>query len=127
MQDGKVRTQDAREWVKREKDKPLLRDWVFAGSQFYDDPFTKKERYAADDGDLITVANFSSAILDLPIESSANDAERTFMTNTAKIPEIGTEVLVALYPRPAKPATKAAAKPAANPPAKPAECGPRTP
>ena len=42
MQNGKLRTQDAREWVKGEKDKPLSRDWVFAGSQFYDDPFTKK-------------------------------------------------------------------------------------
>jgi hypothetical protein len=123
MQDGKLRTADAREWVKGEKDKPLLRDWVFAGSLFYVDPLTKKERYAADDGDLITVANFSSAILDLPIESSANDTDRTFMTNTAKIPEVGTEVLVALYPRPAKPAAKAAAKT----PAKPAERGPRTP
>ena len=74
--DGKVHTQDARQWVKGDKDKPLERDWVFAGSQFYDDPVTKKKRYAADEGDLITVANFGSAILDLPIESSANDAER---------------------------------------------------
>ena len=71
---------------------------MFAGSQFYVDPSTKKERYAADDGDLITVANFASAILDLPIESSANDADRAFSTNTAQIPAIGTEVLVALYP-----------------------------
>jgi hypothetical protein len=104
--DGKVHKQDARQWVKGDKDKPLQRDWVFAGSQFYDDPVTKKKRYAADDGDLITVANFGSAILDLPIESSANDAERVFVTNTAQIPEVGTEVMVALYPRPEKPAPK---------------------
>ena len=31
------------------------------------DPTTKKPYYAADDGDLITVANFASAILDLPV------------------------------------------------------------
>ena len=86
MQDGKLRKQDAREWVKGDNGKPLARDWVFAGSQLYDDPFTKKKRYAADDGDLITVANFASAILDLPIESSANDADRAFMTNTARDP-----------------------------------------
>ncbi len=81
-------------------------DWVFGGSQLYDDPVTKKRRYAADDGDLITVANFGSAILDLPIASSANDADRVFSTNTDKIPPLGTEVLVSLVPRAKKPAGK---------------------
>ena len=106
MQNGKVQKQDVRKWIKADKNATLERDWVFAGSQFYQDPITKKERYAADDGDLITVANFSSAILDLPIESSANDADRTFLTNTELIPPLGTEVLIALYPRPAKPLPK---------------------
>ena len=71
MRDGKVQKQDARKWIKADKNMPLERDWVFAGSQFYDDVVTKKKKYAADDGDLITVANFASAILDLPIESSS--------------------------------------------------------
>jgi hypothetical protein len=66
---------------------------------------TKKKAYAADEGDLITVANFQSAILDLPIASSASDADRGFATNTAKIPPIGTEVFVVLTPRKSKPAT----------------------
>ena len=103
LQDGKVQTPDARQWVKDEKKTPLARDWVFAGSQLYDDPTTKKQGYAADEGDLITVANFGSAILDLPIASSANDADRVFITNTEQIPPLGTEVFVALGPRPAKP------------------------
>ena len=85
------------------------RDWVFGGSQFYDDPLTKTKRYAAEDGDLITVANFGSAILDLPIESSANDADRNFSTNTEKIPPVGTEVLLSLSPRRVKPAAGKAA------------------
>jgi hypothetical protein len=100
--DGKIQESDARQWVKDEKNAPLVRDWVFAGSQIYVDPATKKKRYAADEGDLITVANFGSAILDLPIESSANDADRVFSTNTAKIPPLGTEVFVSLGPRPVK-------------------------
>jgi hypothetical protein len=108
MRDGKVQKQDARKWVKADKNMPLERDWVFAGSQLYDDIITKKRRYAADEGDLITVANFASAILDLPIESSANDADRAFTTNTLMIPPVGTDVLVALYPRP-KPAPLPAA------------------
>ncbi len=101
-QDGKLHKSDARQWVKDETKAPLARDWVFAGSQFYEDPATKTQRYAADDGDLITVANFGSAILDLPIESSANDADRVFSTNTEKIPPLGTEVLLAFGPRPVK-------------------------
>jgi hypothetical protein len=98
-EDGKIHTADARQWIKDEKNNALARDWVFGGSQFYEDPVTKKRIYAAIEGDLITVANFGSAILDLPIESSANDAERVFSTSTAKIPPLGTEVFVSLGPR----------------------------
>jgi len=106
-QDGQVKRSDAREWVWDEKTKaPLRIDWVFAGSLIYEDPVTKKTRYAADEGDLITVANFASAILDLPIVSSANDADRGFTANTAKIPPVGTEVFVFLSPRHEKPAEK---------------------
>src|SRR5262249_26600133 len=92
QQDGKVHEADARQWVRDEKTKsPLAIDWVFAGSVIYEDRITKKPMYAADEGDLITVANFASAILDLPIASSANDAERMFTANTGSIPPIGTE------------------------------------
>ena len=65
-------------------------------------PPPRRPVYAADQGDLITVANFGSAILDLPIASSADDADRVFVTNTEKIPALGTEVFVTLGPRPAK-------------------------
>ena len=100
-QDGKLQRADAREWVWDEKTKaPLAIDWVFAGSVIYEDRITKKPVYAADEGDLITVANFASAILDLPMASSANDADRMFTANTKKIPPIGTEVFVVLGPRP---------------------------
>jgi hypothetical protein len=104
---GKLKKADAREWVWDAKAKaPLKTDWVFAGSIVYEDRVTKKPAYAADEGDLITVANFASAILDLPISSSANDADRGFTTNTAKIPPVGTEVFVFLTPRPPNPAAK---------------------
>jgi hypothetical protein len=100
QQDGNVHHSDARQWVKDEKaNKPLAIDWVFAGSDFYDDPVTKTRRYAADDGDLFTVANFANAILDLPISSSANDAERTFFANTDKVPALGTDVFLLMGPR----------------------------
>jgi hypothetical protein len=108
--DGKARHAQARTWVKDEKSgKTLAQNWVFAGSQL----FEEKDRtlYAADGGDLITVANFMSAILDLPFASSANDASRSFVANTEAIPSEGTYVTMTL--RPAIP-VPAEAKPAAR-------------
>jgi len=100
-EEGKPRRADAREWVKDERaGTPLTTDWVFAGSELYVDPTTKATLYAADDGDLITVANFASSILDLPFASTANDAGRTFVANTVRIPPRGTPVTLFLRPRP---------------------------
>lgn len=126
-QDGERKTDDARAWVWDEKTKaPLDVDWVFAGSVLYEDRITRRPMYAADDGDLITVANFASAILDLPIASSASDADRMFTANTRRIPPVGTEVFMILRPRRpekqdgAEKGQPAGPRPTASPP-KPAE------
>ena len=106
--DGKDHSSDAKDWVMEEvKKTPLAVDWVFAGSQLYRDETTKKMRYAADDGDLITVANFASAILDLPLASSASDAERNYAANPKTVPPVGTEVFVVFAPRTLAPTPKA--------------------
>jgi hypothetical protein len=100
--DGQPRSADARTWVKDNRDgAPLPRDWVFAGSLLLpgrtpDEPPV----YAADSGDLITVANFTSAILDVPLESSASDGSRSFTANTAALPPLGTRVWLVLKTRP---------------------------
>jgi hypothetical protein len=100
--DGKPQRTDARQWVWDEKTKKALDlDWVFAGSMIFEDPVTKKSVYAADEGDLITVANFGSSILDLPIASPADNADR-FSARTDKIPPRDTEVFVTLTRRPNK-------------------------
>jgi hypothetical protein len=105
LEDGKPRKALGRDWVKDEKTgQSLSKDWVFAGSLEFVDPQTKKTIYAADDGDLITVANFPSAILDLPFASSADDVDRAFAANTARIPPSGT--FVTMYLRPAQSAAK---------------------
>ena len=62
--------------------------------------------FTADDGDLITVANFSSAILDLPFASTANDADRVFSANTPVLPPRGTFVTMFLSPRKARSLSK---------------------
>ncbi len=107
MADGKLHRSDARHWVKDETTKkPLAEHWVFAGSELYTDPVTKQTMYAADDGDLITVANFGGALLDLPLASSASDADRIFTADTAHVPPLGTEVLLRLGPAAQRPERK---------------------
>ncbi len=109
-QAGQKKKADARQWVKDgTSGAALARDWVFAGSVLYQDRRTQKMAYAADDGDLITVANFASAILDLPYRSSANDADRSYVANPERVPPRGTLVTLAMSvrtPTPVAPAAK---------------------
>lgn len=98
---GKKVRVPARSWVKNTKTgKELGTDWVFAGSMLVDnalDPNAPKH-YLANDGDVICVANFESALLDLPTESSKDDAERAYDAWTERIPPLGTKVTVILEP-----------------------------
>ena len=101
--DGKVQEVDARHWIEDLQTKKTLDvDWVFAGSTLYHDPVSKKTIYAAVEGDVITVANFASAILDLPIASSADDSNRVYIAKTSAVPPLGTEVQLILSPKPSK-------------------------
>lgn len=99
---GKKVTRSAREWVKYAgKDKDLDVDWVFAGSLLVENPIdkTKPKVYLANgSGDLFCVSNFEEALLDLPINSSKEDAERSFEAYTDRIPPVGTKVVVTLEP-----------------------------
>ncbi len=110
LENGKTKRADARDWVLDEPKKaPLKVDWVFAGSEIVKDPVTRQPYYLADDGDLITVANFGSSILDLPFASTANDADRSYLALTERIPPKGTLVTMILQPRVEDPRKKPAA------------------
>ncbi len=74
----------------------LKADWVFAGSSLQKDPQTGEQRYLAEGGDYICVANFSSAMIDVAIPSSASDANRGFEANSDLVPPPGTPVLLKL-------------------------------
>src|SRR5205814_7165718 len=91
---GKTVTVNAREWVRDASTKKILsHDWVFAGSRFVANPFEKdKKIYLANDGDVVCVSNFESALLDLPIKSSKANSELAFEANTERIPPVGTKV-----------------------------------
>jgi hypothetical protein len=96
----KLVTVPAQEWIKNAKDGKLLKsDWVFAGSRLVTNPLDPdKKHYLANDGDVICVSNFESALLDLPILSPKDDAERFFIANTERIPPLETKVAVILEP-----------------------------
>lgn len=99
----------AQQWIRNAKTKKdLEQNWVFAGSVFVEDPFdkTKPPFYTANDGTVICVSNFESALLDLPIESSQANEALFFEANTERIPKEGSRVLVILEPVPAKLKTK---------------------
>ena len=100
---GKLVTVPARSWVKNAKTgKDLDSDWVFAGSQLLNNPLDpKKKMYLANDGDVICVSNFETALLDLPIKSPKDNDDLIFVAHTARIPPLETKVVVVLEPLPA--------------------------
>jgi hypothetical protein len=73
--------------------------WVFAGSGFFIDGKTGEKHYQAEGGDVICVANFPTAMLDVDVKSSASGEENLlFEAWTEKIPPLETEVTVELIP-----------------------------
>ncbi len=81
-------TIDARQWcVRWGKEKKCSNvNWVFAGSSFWKDPETGESRYQAEAGDLVCLSNFSTATLDVPIQSSQANSGLLFVANTDLIP-----------------------------------------
>ncbi|MDZ4685583.1 MAG: YdjY domain-containing protein [Planctomycetaceae bacterium] len=77
----------------------LKADWVFGGSGFYVDPKTGDKFYQAEEGNLICVANFSSATIDLAVPSSATNDDLMYEAFTERIPPVGTPVVIELVPR----------------------------
>ena len=99
--DGNFKAADAKTWVQKTQTKKTLEiDWVFSGSGFWKDPNDGREYYRADGGDMICVSNFSTAMMDLPIASSAEANSLQFSPNTEAIPERGTAIRMVLTPIP---------------------------
>jgi hypothetical protein len=101
---GKLRTEPAQKWIVHAMSKKdLMHTWVFAGSHLVTDPEkVRPDYYLANDGDLICVSNFETALLDLPVNSPAEDADRIYIANTDRIPPRDTRVVVILAPAPVK-------------------------
>lgn len=73
-------------------------EWVFAGSGFFEEE-GGRQVYMAESGNVVCVANFGDALLDVTMQSSSsNDAGLLFEPYTERVPALGTEVTVELIP-----------------------------
>ena len=100
---GEIRRGRAQDWVKNASTgKALDKPWIFAGSGFWTDPTTKERHYQAEAGDLICVSNFSSATLDIAVQSSSANDSLAYEAFTERIPPKGTPVTLVLTPQPRK-------------------------
>jgi hypothetical protein len=77
--------------------KPMLADFVFAGSVFVKQT-DGKEWYAAEGGNYVCVANFGDALIDVSIRSSEVNSDASFEPNTPVVPPLRTPVIVELIP-----------------------------
>ena len=95
----KEHTARAQDWIRDMKTgKAMAYPWVFAGSRFWTDPENGKQYYQAEGGDFICVANFGTAMLDVPVMSSQSNDELEFEAWTDRIPPLGTPVRMILKP-----------------------------
>ena len=81
----------------------MTADWVFAGSSFWKDPEDGREYYRADSGDMICVSNFTSAMMDININSSAQTGALEYVPFLTRIPARETPVRLVLEPIADKP------------------------
>ena len=98
---GEFHVVDARKWIQKvETEKEMEAEFVFAGSSFWQDPEDGKEYYRADAGDMICVSNFSSAMIDVSINSSADADSLLFVPFEGRLPARFTPVRMVLVPVP---------------------------
>ncbi len=98
--DGKEwRRESAKNWLVEDRTgKPFRMEWVFAGSKTVKHPTTGEEYYLGREGDLVTVANMVSAVIDVAGFSSASNEALLYRTRDEAVPPLDTPVLVILRP-----------------------------
>ncbi len=97
---GTIQTAAAQDWIRDTKTgKAMNAAWVFGGSRFQLDETTGRQYYQAEGGDFICVSNFSTAMIDLSVESSQANANLQFQAYTERIPPRGTPVTMVLKPK----------------------------
>ena len=98
---GEIKTKTAQQMIRSFRTKKELeKEFIFGGSVMEKDEETGRVIYYGDGGELVCVSNFSTATLDLPIESSQSNDDLIFEANPDHIPEPGTKVYVIFKPQP---------------------------
>ena len=96
---GKVTQVDASKFLATGNKKGALPDeWIFVGS----DIFADGTYWADSEGEILCVANFASAVIDVPFKNPNKQAQQMmdFVANTDAIPAAGTPVEVIIVPKP---------------------------
>jgi hypothetical protein len=100
--EGKKHKDNAGDWIKGvgKRKLPGPKTWVFVGSDMLPD-----NTYAADiNGEIVSVSNFSSSLIDVPFESSSKGGEGNvqaeYIADPKAVPPVGTKVKVTIAPRP---------------------------
>jgi hypothetical protein len=92
--DGQLQQAHAGTWLKGAPGKNIatIKEWIFVGSEIL-----PNGRYWAElDGEVISVTNFPSAVIDVPFRSSNSNELRDLYSNTEAIPPLGTKVEVTI-------------------------------
>jgi len=95
---GNAQSADPGEWLTGQEgeDIDLPERWIFIGSDIL-----PTGRYWAElDGEIISLTNFPSAVIDVPFHSSSVNDQRGIYANAQKIPATGTKVEVVITPLP---------------------------
>ena len=89
---GRDRRSPAGTWLRGAEGREITSPdrWVFVGSQILPDG----GYWAELDGEVISVTNFASAVIDVPFRSSNANDLRELYANTGSIPPLGTKVTV---------------------------------
>jgi hypothetical protein len=105
-----------RSFYDRTRERQMDAEFVFAGSGFDEDHQGRKV-YLAESGDVICVANFPSAMIDVAKKSSAEGQENLlFEAWTERIPPLGTKVRLEIRAAARAPQQVGAGQPAASKP-----------
>ena len=96
--DGRIFRVDLREWAQSKDGQAMAADLVFAGSMVVRLPEVETPRFLADDGDVVSIANFRSAIVDIAARSSDKESTLEFHPWKDRIPPLGTPVRLIVEP-----------------------------
>ena len=101
---GTLHESPAQDWVwdmssPENAKKRMTTHWVFSGSMEYQDDVGAYRFLANETGELFGLSNFVGSILDVPIESSADNTKLQFGCFTECIPPVDTLVTIVLTPK----------------------------